>query len=360
MVEKAELAPGFIQFNTDGQGSLIYVDNAGQNLLGKYSSLEITMEPDPDPSPIPSNTVAFAATLPAGGLTHVRHLLYSFSSGKSDRLSIRGLDVDTQLINDFVQQMLTAYQAGDEADVRLQAEEMLNVILGSQSESYKDWNGDGEIQDPGDGFGLLLNGDNIGYIQGTFTHADLALTSPDATENMKIHGEHVKIAATNVADWTPQLRDQLIAIVQAPFDADMEGLIRQAVATGNQIRNGIDINGNENIEPIPGEGGARTAYEDSYDMADMLNSAGRKSGSLNSGVPGDFVAQIYPGDLIFLIDFPRFRMSNRAIRRQLYNRSQTLQLNRAVIAEHFGVAAIIGIGGVTAHAKSFYEENIIE
>jgi hypothetical protein len=32
----------------------------------------------------------------------------------------------------------------------------------------------------------------------------------------------------------------------------------------------VDVNGNENIEPISGEGGAVTAFEHSFYMADML------------------------------------------------------------------------------------------
>jgi hypothetical protein len=32
----------------------------------------------------------------------------------------------------------------------------------------------------------------------------------------------------------------------------------------------LDINGDENIEPITGEGGALIAYEHAYYMADML------------------------------------------------------------------------------------------
>ena len=46
--------------------------------------------------------------------------------------------------------------------------------------------------------------------------------------------------------------------------------MREAVAMANQIRTGVDVNGNENIEPIPGEGGTVTVYEHSYYMADML------------------------------------------------------------------------------------------
>jgi hypothetical protein len=166
--------------------------------------------------------------------------------------------------------MLTSFEAGDQANVRLLAEQMLNLILGAQSPARRDWNGDGNIDDAGDGYGLLLNGSNSGYIQGTFSHANLSIQSPDATENMLDHGEHVKVAATNVGEWTPLLRDQLMAVIEAPTLAEAEGAIRQSVAFANQIRNGTDLNGNENIEPIPGEGGALTAYEHAFYMADIL------------------------------------------------------------------------------------------
>jgi len=87
---------------------------------------------------------------------------------------------------------------------------------------------------------------------------------------MLIHGEHVKFCAVNLSEWTPQLRDQLIAILESPFDSpDLEQMIREAVALTEQLRNGIDINGDENIDPIAGEGGVITAYEHAYYMADM-------------------------------------------------------------------------------------------
>lgn len=152
----------------------------------------------------------------------------------------------------------------------LQAERMLNLVVGTQSPDYKDWNLNGATDDVSDGYGLLLNGDQLGYIQGTFSHADLAITSPDATQNMLTHGEHVKLSAANVGDWTAELRTQLITILENPISPDREARIRQAVALANQIRTGVDVNGNENIEPIPGEGGAVTAYDHSYYMADML------------------------------------------------------------------------------------------
>jgi serine/threonine protein kinase len=261
---------GIIAFDAENRGSLSFVDSGGRNLIGTYSALEITIEPN-DSNPNPSNNIAFSVRLPQGGLTHVRHLLFSFGATPNQIGFVRGLDANTRLLTDLSTQMLTAFETGNEAEMLLQAERMLNLVVGNQSvPDYKDWNGNGAIDDPGDGYGLLQNGEQLGYIQGAFAHADLAITSPDATQNMLIHGEHVKACALNVSDWTAQLRTQLIAISEAPASPEREALIRQAVAMVNQIRTGVDVNGNENIEPITGEGGAITAYEHSYYMADML------------------------------------------------------------------------------------------
>lgn len=261
---------GFITFDQDRGGSLTFVDPQGRNLLGMYRGVEITVEPSPDGNPIPSNDIAFAVSLPSGGLTHVRHLLYAFSATPNETGFVNGLNADTNLIDQIAQEMLAAYESGDDAKVRSQVEAVLNIIVGKQSANYQDWNQDGTINDPSDGFGLLLNGDNEGYIQGTYTHADLSVNSPDATQNMRIHGEHVKATALNISGWTPTLRDQLILFLQSPDNVNREGMIRNAVALANQIQNGFDVNGNENIEPIRGEGGATTAYEHAYYMADIL------------------------------------------------------------------------------------------
>jgi serine/threonine protein kinase len=260
---------GPIAFDAENKGSVRYVDGGGRNLIGTYSALEITIEAD-DGNPNPSNDIAFSVRLPASGLIHVRHLLFSFGATPNQTGFIRGLDASTKQLTDLSAQMLTAFEAGNEVEMLLQAERMLILIVGTQSPDYRDWNANGITDDPGDGYGLLLNGDQLGYIQGTFSHADLAITSPDATQNMLTHGEHVKLSAANVGDWTAELRTHLIAILENPSVPDREARIRQAVALANQIRTGVDINGNENIEPIPGEGGALTAYDHSYYMADML------------------------------------------------------------------------------------------
>lgn len=261
---------GVIQFDEENRASLTFVDGTGRNLIRFYHGLQITVEPSPDNNPNPSNEIAFSATLPPEGFLHVRHLLSAFTSTPDQTPFVRGLTRDANLLNELAQDMLASFEAGDEGTVQNRAEEMLNLILGVQSPEHRDWNANGTIEDPSDGFGLLLNGSNLGYIQGAFSHAKLSIQSADATENMLVHGEHVMIAATNVSEWMPQLRDQLIGILEAPSLSEAEGAIRQSVVLAGRILNGVDINGNENVEPIAGEGGVMTAYEHSYYMADIF------------------------------------------------------------------------------------------
>jgi len=264
------LSLGIIKFDSDNRGSLLYIDPQGRNLIGKYHALEITVEPNPDNNPIPSKSVAFASGLPNGAFSHVRHLLFAFGGNPNQTGFMDGLDTYTKLLESTSDNMLAALNSGDEQGVHEQAEVMLNAVVGNQSPDYKDWNDDGGIDDLSDGFGLLLNGDNEGYIQGALSHAGFAASATDATDNMRLHGEHVVISMTNVSDWTPVLRDALITILEAPTGSDLEATVRQVVALTNQLRNGVDKDGNESIDPIPGEGGAVTAYQHAYYMADII------------------------------------------------------------------------------------------
>jgi hypothetical protein len=92
---------GTIVFDAENKGSLSFVDGAGRNLVGVYSALEITIEPIDD-NPNPSNEIAFSVRLPESGLTHVRHLLFSFGATPNQIGFIRGLDANTRLLTDYL------------------------------------------------------------------------------------------------------------------------------------------------------------------------------------------------------------------------------------------------------------------
>jgi serine/threonine protein kinase len=261
---------GFFEQGESGQYTLTFVDPQSRNLLDRFNRMEITLEPDPDESPNPSGQVIYSSEVPSAALTHIRHLLIAFGDTPGQISLVHGMRNNANFIVQSAEAMLEAFDARDEVAVRLHAEIIINLITGEQDASaYRDWDGDGTVNDTGDGYGLLLNGEKQGYILGTISHAGYAASAPDSTPNIRLHADHVIASAQNVEAWAPELRDTAIRIVQASFDEGMRADIGTAIALANQIAFGLDIDGNEKVDPIPGEGGVLTAYEHAYYMADM-------------------------------------------------------------------------------------------
>jgi len=266
---EARRSLGILVLDENGGGTLTFHDSRDQNLLALYNKVELTIKPNADSNSDGVEQVAYSYTLPESGLEYIRRLLVSSPLAPKRVALIQGLSADTKLIDQTAGEMLSAYENGDQAATRGSAEAILNLLAGSQSQDHKDWDSDGQTSDPGDGYGLWLNGDNLGYIQAVYSHADYAANSPGATQNMIANGERVKTCAENLAQWTPQLRDRILTILTSDSPSDMDHPIRDSVALADQILNGIDQDNNGKIEPVSGECGVLTTYAYAYYMADM-------------------------------------------------------------------------------------------
>ena len=252
-----------------GKGELPFADPDGLNLLTVYDEVEITIEPGSDPKPEPSGLIAYSFTFPEEGLIHLRYLLSSFPAAPDGKALIQGLYVDVQRLDELARDMQSAYKSGDDAGVRQKGEEALLLLAGAKSEDHKDWDGNGNIDDTSDGYGLLLNGDNFGYIQAVLGEADFTAGTPGATQFMIENGEIVKTCAQNLAVWTPQLRSLLLTILTSSSETEISGAIEDLTALSDQILNGIDVDNNGMVDTISQECGARTVYEYAHYMADM-------------------------------------------------------------------------------------------
>jgi hypothetical protein len=267
---------GILTQNASGQFILTFVDPESRNLLDGFSRMEITVEPSPDDSPNPSDQVAYSSAVPPSALMHIRHLLVGIDETPNHTGMADGLVNTSSQIKTSADAMQGAFNSGDLGQTRANAESIINLIVGKQDANfYKDWDNDGTLNDPGDGYGLLLNGDQAGYVGGVIDHAELSAKSPDATEEIRIHSEHVTVCAQNIETWATQLRDAAVRIVQADAAQDIGPDVHTASALANQILDGIDIDGNETVDPISGEGGALTAYEHADYMSDMPILAGK-------------------------------------------------------------------------------------
>jgi tRNA A-37 threonylcarbamoyl transferase component Bud32 len=266
---------GTVKIDEAGQGQLAFSDPSQKNVLSTFDQLEVTLESDNDPKPDESSgEIVASSVFPPLALVHVRHILVAFQTAPVATALIQGLWYNAEFLYTSSDELNTAFSKGDEKLVRLKTEEIINEIVGNANTSqYKDWNKDGTVNDPSDRFGLLHNGDpgytDQGYIALTISHANFAAQAIDATENIKTYSAKVIICSENMTGWSEQLLEKALQLQQMAFGPEMEPLIKEMTALSIQIISGVDSNKNGLIEPIVGEGGADTAYEQAYFMAEM-------------------------------------------------------------------------------------------
>ncbi len=180
-----------------------------------------------------------------------------------------GLIGQAQILQRQSELLQIASGAGDLRAITNVAEGICNLIEGRNGSNYGDINGDGIVNDRGDGFGLLPGKDTPGYIQASREHARLAAAESDATPLMKEHAPHVDVAALNTSRWTGQLHEIALQLAKASDLKQAQTKISDAVALARRVLSGQDVNGNEEIEPIPDEGAARTVLQHAQFMADL-------------------------------------------------------------------------------------------
>jgi serine/threonine protein kinase len=262
---------GILRMDDNGIGQLVFSDPAQENILEMFAQIEVTVEADGNSIPSsPTGEVAASSIFPPLALIHVRHVLVSFHDAPQEEALIQGLWYAAEHIDYAIDEMEDAVDARDEGLFRKKNEEIINQLVGrGNPELYRDWDEDGVIDDPGDGFGMLENGTGLGYIPATISHAFFAADAPDATDNIKLHSAHVIACVENMQAWSEQLLEIALQLQGMPFNADMTPLIFEMRLLSERVLFGVDADGNELIEPIPGEGGGDTAYEHAYYMADM-------------------------------------------------------------------------------------------
>ena len=263
------LSLGILSVDGEGRGSLLYDNPQGKNLLADYGAVEVTINTSESTDANGSERIAYFYALPETGLVYLRGLMVSSPTTPDQVGLIHGLAESADLLEQEAREMLRNFEGGKEADTRKNAEAMLNLLVGDKSQDHKDWNGDNQVTNPGDGYGFLLNGDRLGYIQAVYSHADYAVNAAGSTRNIIVNGENAKLCAQNLARWTPELREQLLIILNAESLSELSATIQRSASLADQILNGIDLNENGTVESVSGECGIRVAYDATYRMADM-------------------------------------------------------------------------------------------
>ncbi|HEY3061980.1 MAG TPA: hypothetical protein VGL99_23635 [Chloroflexota bacterium] len=258
------LAPG-----QGGAQVLNFAATDHANLLGVFDRLTVSRVA-PTQTGQPASDAVLAGSLPEKALVHVRHVLVGIPATPNGVGYVIGLREQTEELLRHAQFLKEAQDESNFASEKLHAEHLVNLIEGANGEHYGDLNGNGKVDNPGDGFGVLQNGPQDGYIKGMNDHAQLAATAPDATDEIKLHAGHVQITGDNTRTRTSEIRDRALSLLKARTLADTRSDVQKVLALAQQTIAGLDLNGDELIAPVPGEGGVGVAYQHAQLMAGIL------------------------------------------------------------------------------------------
>jgi hypothetical protein len=110
-----------------------------------------------------------------------------------------------------------------------------------------------KIEIPGTGYGIKR------AVAGALQHVRLAAKSEGASDNVKLHAEHVAASLENVAKWTDEAIATARKLISTSDVGDGQILVDELTAQINRIAIGEDANADGQIGWQAGEGGLRQA-----------------------------------------------------------------------------------------------------
>ncbi|HLB49161.1 MAG TPA: cupredoxin domain-containing protein [Anaerolineales bacterium] len=254
---------GATTVDAEGKGEFHYIDAHGINLLGDYSGFLVTVEAAGSEPTAPSSQVVFGGRIPGGVLGPVHQLLVASDAAPEHRAYAWQLIDQAEEITHHATELNRAAQTGDRESMNRHIEHMVAIVNGKSSPETVDFDGDGFVDNPGDGFGIL------NYADAIEAQAKAAAAAPDATENVQTQAQELQALAGNIRAWAKRMLELGLGAHNAQTDADRQAHTQDIPGLAAQLLNGVDADGNGLIEPVEGEGGAFTIYFSSQQMAAM-------------------------------------------------------------------------------------------
>jgi hypothetical protein len=261
-------ALGALTQNKDGTYTT-KLTNGQQNMLSLGNKVEVTLEQGS--VTVPTGQVILSATFPPKAFVHIKHLLVSFPDTPRKIGLLVGLIDQAQKLSSASQLLQSISVSQNSTAITCAAQSIIDIAEGTPGSHYQSLANQcasENIAEVGDGYGLLGTG---GYIANGEAHASLAATQSDTTISIRVHAGHVTICLENMKGWITTIDKDAQSLLNNPTDT---AKVQEIVTLANHAYNGFDANGDGTIDPIPGEGGAVTAYFHGQLMAGLVLAPG--------------------------------------------------------------------------------------
>ena len=258
---------GTLQKNKDG--TYTAKSTSQHNILGLGNRIVVTLEQGT--VVVPTGQVVLSANYPPKAFVHVKHLLVAFPNTPGKIGLLVGLVDQAQKLSSAAQLLQSISASQNSSAIQCAAQSIIDIAEGTNGAHYQplaNQCASANIAEVGDGYGLLGSG---GYIANGEAHASLAATQSDTTSTIRVHAGHVTICLQNMNGWISTIDHDAQDLLNNPNNP---AKVQEIVTLANHAYNGFDANGDGTIDPIPGEGGALTAYYHGQLMAVLVLAPG--------------------------------------------------------------------------------------
>jgi hypothetical protein len=192
---------GEILLSADGSGSLEWNSPEGKNLLAENSRVRITIETEIGDSP--AGSIIIEGKFDDNELMILRSLFNSNQiepATPRNKPFIQGMLLQFELAIQHIENALNADAIGARNEMFVHLEHVINILEGSNGDRFRDYTGDNQAQNPGDGFGAIEYAKQI-----------VSLTP--------IHSEELISVVSNLENRVLELENMAIAILENRADA---------------------------------------------------------------------------------------------------------------------------------------------
>ncbi len=262
--DQTEVVTGLGKLIEKGHVWSLTYQGTNSNLLNIGGTLEVTQEQGAVNAP--TGKAILVGTFPVKAFQHIQHLLVSYPATPGKVGLLIGTLQQTHVLD--IQAALLQNLASSQNTVAIECitQSMLDIIAGTHGVHYQPLSATCTQQNvtvSGDGFGLLGKG---GYLADAAEHASLALAQPDATVVMRQHAVLMDIALTNITGWMTTIEQDVLHLHTNPTNLSS---IQEIATLADDSYHGVDTNGDGQIDPVVGEAGAITAYQQGQLMASL-------------------------------------------------------------------------------------------
>lgn len=232
---------GEIVLDATGRGILIYTDEEERMLSSIYNSIAITEELTPD-GEIPEGEVVYGGQVPVELSDALHQIFISSPDGFDGGGLLAGAQTEAGTAQTHSENMVKARTTGS---MKSHSEHVINIIRGTK----EDHDGNESPQNPGREVGVFFFIDKINQLLvDVVEHEETSIY-------LQRNAEFIFVCTDNVSNWSNE-------IVELAFEAiageSKEAVVEQADEAADKAKrltDGVDDNGNGQIEAFEGECG---------------------------------------------------------------------------------------------------------